>query len=144
MCISDFRSFQCALCLCQTQICKRCDRAHIYCPICAPLARRASTRQASKRYQQSRKGRFNHAKRQQRYRARQMNKVTHHSSPSLWRQSYLSSSSKTEVSKNVRLASHTSCHFCGATESLFLHNELLIDKGVKLNTLKMCLYISPS
>lgn len=144
MCTSDFRSFHCALCHCQVQICRHCDRGHIYCPTCAPLARRASIRHSNKRYQQSRKGRFNHAKRQQRYRARQMNKVTHHSSPTSLRQSYLSSSSKTEVNKNVRLSSQPYCHFCDITDTPFLHISFLRHKEARLNIQNMYLYISPS
>ena len=83
MCAMDCRSYQCALCHSQVHICRRCDRGNIYCPTCAPLARRASIGRAKKRYRQSRRGRFHHAKRQQRYRARKINKVTDHGSPQL-------------------------------------------------------------
>jgi hypothetical protein len=78
------RSFQCAWRDCQrvVSLCSRCDRGNRYCsPACASMARRASLRAAGLRYQRSRRGRFKHAARQARYRARcrARQKVTHHS-----------------------------------------------------------------
>jgi rubrerythrin len=76
------RLFLCADpdCRAQACICRACDRGHIYCPDCAPHARRRSVRQAGRRYQASRWGRIKHAERARRYRSR-VNKVTHHGSP---------------------------------------------------------------
>jgi hypothetical protein len=75
------RSYQCARCLCPVVICSRCDRGNRYCPGgCAKQARRDSLRRAAARYQRTRQGRFSHAARQQRYRARQRQKVTHQGS----------------------------------------------------------------
>lgn len=62
------------------RLCSKCDRGHRYCsPHCRRKARQASLRAAGKRYQRSRPGRFNHAARQARYRARRnaQQKVTH-------------------------------------------------------------------
>ena len=81
------RLFLCANPDCRTQviICRGCDRGHVYCAACAPRARRHSLQRAGRRYQASRRGRFNHAARSRRYRARQdrvgENNVTHHGSP---------------------------------------------------------------
>ena len=75
------RSYQCARCLCAVVICSRCDRGNRYCSGgCAEQARRDSMRRATARYQRTRRGRFSHAARQQRYRARQRQKVTHQGS----------------------------------------------------------------
>lgn len=74
------RLFNCARCHCQVVICRRCDRGNIYCgPQCSQPVRRESLRAAGRRYQSSRRGRFNHGERQCRYRARQQ-KVTHQGS----------------------------------------------------------------
>jgi len=55
-------------------ICARCDRGDRYCSGgCRHTARAESLRQAGRRYQTSREGRFGHAARQQ----RQREKVTH-------------------------------------------------------------------
>jgi len=75
------RFFLCALCQAEVLICRRCDRGNIYCARgCAREARRIAQRLAGRRYQSSRRGRFNHAARARRYRARQK-KVTHQGSP---------------------------------------------------------------
>jgi len=75
------RLFLCARCRAQVFICRRCDRGNRYCDAdCAQAARRENTRAAGHRYQQSRSGRFAHAARARRYRARRQ-LVTHRSSP---------------------------------------------------------------
>ncbi len=87
------RLYQCARCLCPVVICSRCDRGNRYCPGgCAKQARRDSMRRAAARYQRTRRGRFRHAARQQRYRARPRQIVTHQGSgrpaldaPLLWK-----------------------------------------------------------
>jgi len=57
-------------------LCRGCDRGQRYCSrACAGHARRVTLRGAGRRYQQSRPGRFRHAARQARYRARR-EKVT--------------------------------------------------------------------
>ena len=76
------RLFLCALPTCRTQmwICSRCDRGQMYCPDCAPEARRRSLIEAGRRYQQTARGRLMHAARDGRYRARKK-KLTHQGSP---------------------------------------------------------------
>ncbi len=74
------RMFLCARCWVQVLICRRCDRGQIYCGrACATQARGAAQRAAGRRYQTSRPGRFAHAARARRYRARQKI-VTHQGS----------------------------------------------------------------
>ncbi len=56
------RLFNCVGCCAQTVVCSDCDRGQIYCSIfCSQTARLASHRTAEERYQQSFKGRMNHA-----------------------------------------------------------------------------------
>jgi hypothetical protein len=60
-------------------LCRHCDRGHRYCGAsCARAARKTSLLGAGRRYQSSREGRRGHAERQQRYRERRREKVTHH------------------------------------------------------------------
>ena len=74
------RLFLCARCRAQVVLCSRCDRGNIYCgTACARARRHESIRAAGKRYQGSRAGRFAHAARARRYRARRQN-VTHQGS----------------------------------------------------------------
>jgi len=72
------RLFNCAYCKCQVTICPRCDRGNVYCKQCALSARKKSLLAIAKGYQNSSKGKFNNAKRQQAYRQRQQQKVTDH------------------------------------------------------------------
>jgi hypothetical protein len=66
------RRFLCARCRAPTLVCSRCDRGQIYCAAgCAAVARQQSQREAGRRYQCSRPGRFMHAARTQRWRERQ-------------------------------------------------------------------------
>ncbi len=74
------RLFVCARCRTQVVLCSRCDRGNVYCgPACSQIVRRTSMREAGRRYQSSRAGRFAHAARARRYRARRKN-VTHQGS----------------------------------------------------------------
>jgi hypothetical protein len=73
------RLFYCALCYTQCVICSPCDYGQIYCsPDCSRSARKKFCNEAEKRYQQTPKGKLNHALRQQRYRERQSKIVTDH------------------------------------------------------------------
>jgi hypothetical protein len=66
------RRFLCACCRMPTLVCSRCDRGQIYCAAgCAAQARQQSQREAGRRYQSSRPGRFNHAARTRRWRERE-------------------------------------------------------------------------
>jgi hypothetical protein len=75
------RTFACARCGIEVLICSRCDRGQRYCGrACAHGARRESLREAGRRYQASRAGRFAHARRARRWRQRWREIVTHHGS----------------------------------------------------------------
>ena len=68
---STGRMFLCAACRIQVVLCRRCDRGQIYCGReCSGRARRDAQRAAARRYQATRRGRFAHAERARRYRAR--------------------------------------------------------------------------
>jgi len=74
------RMFACALCQREVLLCSGCDRGQRYCSQgCREQARRACLRKAGRRYQDSRAGRFAHARRARRYRQRQKI-VTHQAS----------------------------------------------------------------
>jgi len=80
--IGPLRFFLCARCRAQVYVCRCCDHGQSYCAgSCAQEARVQAQRAASRRYQESRRGRLNHAARTARHRARQKN-VTHQGSPS--------------------------------------------------------------
>jgi hypothetical protein len=67
----DGRFFLCSRCRAQVVVCRRCDHGQIYCGrTCAAQARRTSLAAAARRFQASRRGRFAHAARARRYRAR--------------------------------------------------------------------------
>lgn len=62
-----YRLFNCARCGVQVFICQGCDHGNIYCPPCAPVARKESQQGYGNKYQKSDVGRANHAARQQLY-----------------------------------------------------------------------------
>ena len=75
------RLFSCSRCLRQTAICSHCDRGQVYCNAeCSRAAREQSLKAAGKRYQQTRRGKLNHALRQRHYQERKRLKMTHHTS----------------------------------------------------------------
>jgi hypothetical protein len=79
------RLFLCACCRVQVLVCRQCDRGQRYCANgCAAATRQALQRDSARRYQCGRAGRFKHALRTQRWRARQKlaeKIVTHQGSP---------------------------------------------------------------
>jgi len=80
--LSVLRMYRCARCGCVALVCSGCDRGQIYCAAgCAKLARRESQRRVGARHQRTPEGRRNHAARQQRYRLRLLQKVTHQGPP---------------------------------------------------------------
>jgi hypothetical protein len=76
------RLFNCARCHKQLRVCRRCDHGQRYCPDpCARQARRQCLRAAGRLYQQSFRGRLQHARRQARWRECRRQKVTHQGFP---------------------------------------------------------------
>lgn len=113
------RLFNCARCQCQVIICSCCDRGNIYCsPDCSKSARRKSVKNAGKRYQNSRRGKLRHAKRQQSYRQREKIKVTHQGSIEFLTNDLLPLSSITLTKEPD--AGEFRCHFCGRRCSGYL------------------------
>ena len=118
------RFFLCVGCRVQVVICGPCDRGQVYCAgECAPRARRASMRAAGRRYQSSRRGRFKHAERSRRYRARQK-KVTHQASPAPAPDDLLAISAMSQAQGAAKaipmVLSVRICHFCGYPCSAFV------------------------
>lgn len=73
------RRFVCACCQREVLVCSRCDRGQRYCGKgCSKQARRASTRAAGRRFQNSRAGRLAHARRARHYRQRRQQKIVTH------------------------------------------------------------------
>ena len=124
------RLFLCARCRKQVLICRRCDRGQLYCADgCAKIARSQSVREAGRRYQQSRQGRFKQAERLRRFRRRKQN-VTHQGSELVGENDLLpANSAKVDkpvvLPRQARLADTLQCHFCGASCSEFVRNNFL-------------------
>lgn len=117
------RSFLCARCRCAVTICSHCDRGQRYCSTdCSRQARRCAQRAAGKRYQDSRKGRLAHARRQGQWRAHQQI-VTHQGSPPPPIFDVLppdqATASQAGVNQNCK------CHFCGRSVSVFVRQDFL-------------------
>lgn len=139
----SLRIFSCARCLKQVQICSHCDRGQIYCSReCSHRQRRENNRRAARRYQNSPKGRRNHADRQNRYRNRKK-KVTHQGShpPSekviicqliklLWFFIDDLHKNHTECSQSTVKDEDNCCDFCGHTLSGFTRYYFLGSKEV--------------
>jgi hypothetical protein len=122
------RLYNCVRCHSQVIICSPCDRNNIYCgSTCSRAARQKSCLMASHRYQKSHRGRLKNAERQRRYRGRQKNKVTHHSSPILPPHVVLPPQPK-ELSSVVE-SRHISCHFCNKSCSPFIRRGYLRHSG---------------
>ena len=112
------RLYNCVRCHQQVIICSHCDRGNIYCADgCAQKAREEKQKSASRRYQDSTRGRHCHANRQRQYRQRQREKVTHQCSSQLSAYDLLLSEPKVLVRAvdlfHTAEKSHHICHFCG-------------------------------
>jgi hypothetical protein len=106
------RLYNCVRCHIQVIICSPCDRNNIYCgSTCSRAGRQKSCSMASQRYQKTHRGRFKNAERQRRYRGRQKNKVTHHSSPVLPLRAVLPRQLNERILETLN--GHYPCHFCG-------------------------------
>ena len=127
---SSARLFNCARCRCQVAICSHCDRGNIYCgKRCSETARRQSQREASKRYQKTRRGRLAHAERQRRYCQRRRKKVTHQGSLPVLADETLPTESRTSARRGEVPAEVPGdgirCNFCGRVCSHFVRQSFL-------------------
>jgi hypothetical protein len=128
------RLYQCLRCHAQVVICAKCDRGNRYCKNgCAKKTRRISVARAGKKYQQSRPGRFNNAKRQQRFRDLNKQKVTHQSSVLMSLNDVLKGQVKgrKKVSVPAKHSADMVCHHCGEACSPFLRHDFLRGKVFK-------------
>jgi len=121
------RLFLCARCRSAVTICSYCDRGQRYCSAdCSLLSRTLAQRAASKRYQDSRKGRHAHAQRQAQWRARLRSVkqiVTHQGSPPPPRSDVLPPDQATSPHSCAKQS--CTCHFCGRSVSVFLRQGFL-------------------
>ena len=125
------RLFNCLGCHCQVMVCQSCDQGQRYCGTkCRQIARKNSLKRANQKYQKSRQGRFNNAKRQRRFRQRQKpkeKKVTDHSSPSkpvcdlLVGRDYMIKKCEKTPKKHDAMV----CHFCGQPCGPFFRLDFL-------------------
>ena len=125
---SSARLYFCCRCQAQVIICSQCDRGHRYCAgECAADARSTSLKRASKKYQSTRAGCFNNAARQQRYRQRQKQIVTHQGSQLATSHDVLKAQSHwpEKVKKYDQNGSVLFCHHCGAICEPFLRQAFL-------------------
>lgn len=117
------RHYLCVRCRTAVLICSHCDRGQRYCADdCSQLARAHSLKAAGQRYQTSLLGRYKHAARQRRYRARQT-KVTHQGSPPSAPDDLLPAIPTLCVEVTSPLLWH--CHFCGLLQAQFVRNNFL-------------------
>ncbi len=124
------RLFHCARCRRQVVICSHCDRGNRYCgKRCAQTARRQSQREAARRYQKTRRGRFAHAARQRGYRQRRRAKVTHQGSLPLPPDDRLSITSRTSERPGAAALTDpggdSRCHLCERRCSPFVRQGFL-------------------
>lgn len=133
------RLYQCCRCHAQVIICSACDRGHRYCTgDCAAAARSDHLKRAGKKYQSTRAGRVNNAARQQRYRARQRQKVTHQGSLPTRACDVLKNQATgpEQVKKQRPMGADVICHHCGAVCEPFLRPYFLqqrrfdVDSGI--------------
>ena len=109
-----FRRYQCQLCCVVCYICSSCDHGNRYCGAdCAEAGRAVSMALAQQRYLQTFEGALNNSDRQERFRARQAEKVTHHGVAVTAPDANLVSAA--EVTRETRaVASGIICVCCGA------------------------------
>lgn len=122
------RLYQCSRCHAQVIICSRCDHGHRYCAgECSHQARSESLKRARQNYQATRTGRFNNAARQQRFRERVKQKVTHHGSAQKPLHDLLKSQlTQLEKAKDPSFLNSTVvCHHCGSVCEPFLRHGYL-------------------
>jgi len=111
------RLFNCARCHIQVIICSQCDRGNIYCSLCSSQARTDSLRRASLRYQNTLRGKHNHAERQKKYTRK---KMTHHGSQNYSPYDELHKLNNEDVKDVAVIYKAVHCHFCGQICASFL------------------------
>jgi hypothetical protein len=118
------RIFNCVRCHNQVIICSCCDRGNIYCgSICSQESRKESHRRSDKRYQDTYRGRVNHANRQRRYRECKQKNVTDHGSKETTTNDLL----QLDINEAVKIVREDElrCHFCGHSCDQLLRTSFL-------------------
>ncbi len=125
------RLFNCLGCHRQVKVCQSCDHGQRYCgKVCRLAARKNALKRANQKYQKSRLGRFNNAKRQHQFRQRQKankKKVTDQSSPTKPVCDLLIGRDYT-IKKSMETAKKVDgmmCHFCGQPCGPFFRLDFL-------------------
>jgi hypothetical protein len=127
------RIFNCARCHNQVIICGCCDRGNIYCgSTCSQESRKESHRKSDKRYQDTYRGRLNHANRQKSYRERKQKIVTDHGSKETTTNDLLQFVANEGIKVIRKGCLH--CQFCGRScsqllRTLFLYRERIVMSG---------------
>jgi hypothetical protein len=123
------RVFNCMRCQQQKIICRCCDRGNLYCgKKCSQTSRQTSFCTASKRYQNSQKGRLQHIKRQRHYRQclkETATCVTHHGSKLFSPSDLLPTERRNPVDLTPATEDDILCHYCGRCCSGFLRSGFL-------------------
>ena len=118
------RLYNCVGCHALVIICSHCDRNNIYCgSTCWRSCSYSIMLFGVSAIPKNSRGRHKHAERQQRYRERQKNKVTHHTSPVLPPRVVLPPEPNERILESVNDYRH--CHFCSKPVSLFLRRGYL-------------------
>jgi hypothetical protein len=131
------RLYHCLRCQTQVIICRQCDHGQRYCPgECAKTARIQSLDRARKKYQSSRKGQFNNAQRQRRFRERhQQNsqKVTEQGSLQNPSNVVLIREPKEQINHfgSPKKSTLMICHYCGCPCEPFFRLNFLNSRRFK-------------
>jgi len=128
------RLYHCLRCHAQVVICTRCDRGNRYCSQgCSRFARQESRKRATTKYQQTRLGRTNNAGRQQRFRDRKKQKVTHQCSIELPLHDVVKTRSVADWrrEKTVKSKAFEACHFCQQAGTGFFRQDFLHSSHLK-------------
>lgn len=118
--LASGRTLMCAHCQLVVLVCPNCDRGQRYCSArCRDQARCVAQREAAWRYQGTFRRRAAHARRQQRYRAREVQKkVTHQGSQGVGSDGVLASELSVGTPATCKVAPTGTawhCHWCGLT-----------------------------
>ena len=128
------RLYFCSRCHVQVIICSHCDRGQRYCTgECRHEARSESGQRARRKYQSTRACLFKNAARQQRFRDRRSQKVTHQGSPPKHQHDLLKTR-LAEIKKTPKPSfsgSTVHCHYCGAVCEPFLRLDFSHSSRIK-------------
>lgn len=128
--LASGRTLTCVHCQAVVLVCPNCDRGQRYCSArCRDQARGVAQRAAAVRYQSTPRGRSAHARRQRRYRVREVQKkVTHQGSQALGSGDVLTSELSVEAPATRKVAPAATawhCHWCARTLAGVIRRDFL-------------------